>query len=176
MLNLISDYMYISKHALNSYLLNEIKTIDLNKLVFIFIFHDYKENTNFFESINLDFNFIKEILRLIIKNISNLHVLINRVPLIQILNQLTKKNKNLNILLKENNKDKLKFISSIFHILFKTLKTYYINKSIEASNKQEQIYNTNQKDLCLVKNTHILCDNYVLKLWMMAINQLYYEL
>ena len=75
--NLISDYNYISKNEIY-YIFQEIKSIDLNAFLNLFVINDMNlDNANILLLTNYNIYKIKEIIRLIFKNISNIRERIN---------------------------------------------------------------------------------------------------
>lgn len=96
--NLISDYNYISKNEIE-YIFQEIKNIDLNSFLNLFVINDMNlDEANMLLLANYDIHAIKEIIRLIFKNISNIRGRINFNDFNELLCNfilMTKKNKNI---------------------------------------------------------------------------------
>lgn len=158
----ISDYFYISKYERNL-LLEDLKTFQLNSFLNIFISYDLKNKTKYLVNVNFDMFLIKDTIRLILKNISNLKFKGNRKALKDSFLVIQKKSE---LIYDENKsatglttiinlthspkKNILCYITSFFELVFKALITYYklINKY----------------------------DYYILKIWLISLNQLFLEI
>jgi hypothetical protein len=142
---------YISRYEY-SLIINDIKKFDLDYFVYLFVLVDMQEDARILEKLNFDLYFIKETNRLIIKNISNFDVLLDRKKLINNLGIILKKNKNISTI---NNRQWYLFISSYFNMFYKAIIMYYIkNKLISPPYS---------------------C-NYMLKLWLYVVNCLYIQI
>ena len=154
--NVILDYNYISRTEIG-YVLNEIKVIDLNMFLNMFIINDMKRNKEggyLLLLINYDIYFIKEIFRLIFVNISNLrrNYCINDLKsLLYKFILITKKHNDSIIHNELQINEKLDTIISMF------FDNFFINLVYYYKNKHLYNYET-------------------LKLWLICLNQLYYYL
>jgi len=126
-MNIDVDY-YISKYE-KRIILNELKKLDINLFVNLFIFNDF----TILRDISYDLFTIKETNRLIFKNVSNLFMNLlmkeDRDNLMYNLKMIFNSMKYTNW---------YKFLSMYFKIFFKTLDDYYRKKKIY--NKKNKYY------------------------------------
>lgn len=141
---------YISKYE-KKIVLNDIKKFDLDYFIYLFVLIDIEKKTKILEKINFDIYFIKETNRLLIKNLSDLDILLDRKKLIYNLVYLLKNNIDKNQI--DNNKEWYLFVSLYLNMFYKALITYY---------KKNNLINNN--------------NTYILKLWLYIINVLYGQL